>query len=224
MDRARARELAAEYVARGDHKGWFEQLYREAKEGKAGVPWADYRPNPNLIDFWERNTISAAGNTALVVGCGLGDDAEQLAAWGFHTVAFDISESAIRGCRERFSRSSVNYETADLFSAPREWAGAFDFVLESYTLQVLPERLRMRAMRCIATLVRDGGHLLVIARGREEEDPAGKMPWPLTHCELNTFRNCGLEEISFEDYYDCESPPVRRFRALYARIISTPPG
>lgn len=32
----------------------------------------------------------------LVVGCGLGDDAEQLAAWGLKTTAFDISQSAIR--------------------------------------------------------------------------------------------------------------------------------
>lgn len=218
MDRARARELAAKYVARGDHKGWFEQLYREAEEGKAAIPWADFRPNPNLIDFWKRNTASTVGKTALGIGCGLGDDAEQLAAWGFRTTAFDISESAIRACRERFSRSSVSYAVADLFNPPQEWIGAFDFALESYTLQVLPSHLRQQAIRCIADFVREGGHLLTITRGREEQDPIGRMPWPLTRREMDRFKICGLEEISFEDYFDLESPPVRRFRALYKRV------
>jgi 2-polyprenyl-3-methyl-5-hydroxy-6-metoxy-1,4-benzoquinol methylase len=215
--RVRARELAAEYIARGDPKGWFEQLYREAGEGKATVPWADRQPNPNLVDFWNRNTIPTIGKTALTIGCGLGDDAEQLAAWGFHTTAFDVSESAIRACRHRFPASNVNYIAADLFSPPDEWIRAFDFVFESYTLQVLPPHLRERAIYYIADFVRDGSHLLVITRARGEEDGTGQMPWPLTRGEVDAVANCGLQEVTFEDYFDLESPPVRRFRALYKR-------
>lgn len=91
-DRTRARQLAAEYVVKGDPTGWFEQIYREAEQGAAEVPWADLCPNPNLRDFWRVQAIPAAGNTALKIGCAFGDDAEQLAEWGFAVTAFDIAE------------------------------------------------------------------------------------------------------------------------------------
>ena len=78
--RARARELAAEYLAKGEPTGWFEQLYREAEKGAARIPWADLSPNPNLLAFWAKHPIAGAGKRAINIGCGLGDDAEQLAA------------------------------------------------------------------------------------------------------------------------------------------------
>lgn len=214
-NRARARELAAEYLAKGDATGWFEQLYREAEAGESVVPWADLEPNPNLITFWNRQSIRSNGKTALVIGCGLGDDAEQLAAWGFETMAFDISPAAIRACKQRFPVSLVRYEVGDLLRPPLQWAAGFDFVVESYTLQVLPPLLRKTAMKCIAGLVNADGHLLVIARGRDAQETEGFMPWPLTRGELAELEVSGLHEISFEDYMDQEQPPVRRFRALY---------
>lgn len=216
-DRTRARELAAEYLAKGDPTGWFEQVYREAEEGKGAVPWADLRPNPNLLDFWKRSPMDAGGKRALTVGCGFGDDAEQLADWGFATTAFDISESAIRGCLRRFPRSRVQFVAADLLRPPGEWFHAFDFVLESNTLQVLPPELRQRAMGHAADFVKEGGLLLIIARARDENDPRGEMPWPLTRRELNRLPELGLRELSWEDFFDRETPPVRRFRALYHR-------
>ena len=94
-DRARARELAAEYARKGDPTGWFEVLYKEAEAGKSVVPWADRGANSSLIEFWSVNPQPTDGKQALVIACGLGDDAEQLAAWGFETAAFDISETAI---------------------------------------------------------------------------------------------------------------------------------
>jgi hypothetical protein len=44
------------------------------------------------------------------------------------------------------------------------------------------------------------------------------MPWPLVRDELAALSNCGLAQVAFEDFWDeHESPPVRRFRALYQR-------
>jgi hypothetical protein len=218
-DRTRARQLAAEYIAKGDPTGWFERLYREADEGKSIVPWAELRPSPNLLNFWRDQPIPSAGKTAVTVGCGLGDDAEQLAEWGFATTAFDVSESAIQSCRSRFLDSRVEYVAADLLQPPDSWFRAFDFVLESNTLQVLPPELRARAMENAAGFVAEDGRLLVIARARDENDPRGEMPWPLTRRELNHFTEIGLRELSFEDFLDSEDPPVRRFRALYANGV-----
>jgi SAM-dependent methyltransferase len=218
-DRTRARQLAAEYLAKGDPTGWFEQMYREGEEGQSIVPWMELRPNPNLLDFWKDRHFPTAGQTALKIGCGFGDDAEQLAEWGFRTTAFDISETAIRGCRRRFPESRVQYVKADLLNPPAEWARAFHFVLECYTLQALPPDVRARAMECVAGFVAQGGKLLVIARARDEADPHGEMPWPLSQKELRHFTEIGLRELSLEDYMDSEDPPVRRFRVLYANGV-----
>jgi SAM-dependent methyltransferase len=216
-DRRRARELAAEFHRRGDPTGWFEALYREAEEGKSTVPWVDYHPTPPLVGFWIQHPQQTAGKSALVVGSGFGDDAEQLAAWGYRTTAFDISETAVRNTRKRFPNSRVEYHVADLLELPAHWGGQFDFVLESHTLQVLPAALRTQATKNIADFLRPGGHLLVIARQRGPSDPEGQMPWPLTRAEIYAFRTHGLEEILFDILPDVSEPDVRRFRVLFRR-------
>jgi SAM-dependent methyltransferase len=222
-DRTHARQLAAESLARGDATGWFERLYSEAARGEAIVPWADLQPNPNLLSWWKINAFDAYGQRALKIGCGFGDDAEQLSAWGFETTAFDIAESAIQECRRRFPQTRVIYAAADLLNPPRDWIAGFDFVLESYTLQVLPPELRPAAMRSVASFVKPGGVLLVIARGRETTDSPGQMPWPLTRDEVQRIGGSGLNVVSFEDFLDHEIPPVRRFRLLCKRDSAPAP-
>ena len=216
-DRRRARELAAEYVGKGDPAGWFEVLYKEAEEGKSTVPWADRGANPGLLEFWSLHPQKTEGKKALVIACGLGDDAEQLAAWGFETTAFDISETAIRMARKLFPRSSVKFSVADLFQPPPEWERKFDFVFEANTVQALPVTIRAAAVQRIAAFVRPGGKLLAIVRGRQADEPLEELPWPLTRAEMNEFVRAGLTEESFEEYFDNEEPPARRFRGLYAR-------
>jgi SAM-dependent methyltransferase len=214
--RGTARAIAHKYLDSGEPLGWFEELYSRAGDDVSVIPWADLEPNPNLVNWL--NQFGPVGTVrALKVGSGLGDDAEELARRGFLTTAFDISEAAIAWSRRRFPRSSVSYVVADLFSAPTEWEALFDFVLESYTLQVLPPHLRAEAVRCIASFVAPGGTLLIITRGREPSEPEGKMPWPLTREEISFFETQGLKEVAFDDYMDAEDPPVRRFRATYRR-------
>jgi SAM-dependent methyltransferase len=217
VDRKRARELAAEFAAKGDATGWFDVLYKEAEQGQNVVPWADRGPNPGLLEFWEVQPQVTVGKKALVIACGLGDDAEQLSQWGFETTGFDISETAMRMARQRFPESKVKYGVADLFKAPAEWERAFDFVFEANTVQALPVTLRAQAIHGIAEFVRPGGRLLAIVRGREENEPLGESPWPLTRTEMDGFVRAGLVEASFEEYFDNEEPPARRFRVLYRR-------
>ena len=217
-ERKRARELAAEFLAKGNPTGWFEALYQEAESGITTVPWADLAPNPHLLDFWHSHPQKSAQGQAVVVGCGLGDDAEQLIQWGFQTTAFDISETAIRRARQRFPQSQVTYLTANLLAAPPEWSKKFNFVFEAYTLQALPEQIRAQAAANVAAFVAPNGHLLVVARARDASEPPGEMPWPLTRAEFSAFTSAGLSELSFEDYIDDhETPSTRRFRAFYQR-------
>jgi hypothetical protein len=147
----------------------------------------------------------------------LGDDAELLASLGWSVVAFDISAEAIRWARERFPKSDVSYRVVDLFDAPSDWRHQFDLVVEAYTLQVLPPALRTEAAGLIGGWVAIGGLLCVIARGREESDPPGHMPWPLTEREVRSFETTDFKCEVFQDYMDREEPDIRRFRAILRR-------
>src|SRR5262245_35289914 len=134
MSRVRARELAEKFLERGDAKGWFEALYAEAEGVAERIPWADLVPNPHLVSWLNETHARGEGQRALVVGCGLGDDAETLAARGFDVIAFDISAAAVDWCKRRYAGSKVDYVAADLFEPPSEWRGAFHLVVEVNTL------------------------------------------------------------------------------------------
>ena len=93
-----AREIAHKHLDSGDLLGWFEDLYSLADEESSIIPWADLKPNPNLIDCLNQNGDAHSG-LAINIGSGLGDDAEELSRYGFKTTAFDISASAIAMAR-----------------------------------------------------------------------------------------------------------------------------
>lgn len=220
--RSRARTLAAE----GHPLLWFETLYREREAGEAEVPWADLRPQPLLVEWLDRRASEGGDDPparagtpprALIVGCGLGDDAEEVARRGFRTVAFDIAPTAVAACRRRFPAGPVEYRVENLIDAPPEWDAAFDLVVEVHTLQVLPESLRALALRRLARFPRPGGTLLVIARGRDDGAPLGELPWPLCPSELAPLGSYGLTAVREEDLSDDEEPPVRRLRVEYRR-------
>jgi SAM-dependent methyltransferase len=229
QNRAFARRLAADSIARGDDVGWFEQLYAAAEAGTATVPWADLAPNPNMVAALADLSglpypaglpelhMQPRRERAVVVGCGLGDDAEYVASLGFETVAFDVAPTAITGALKRFPRSTVEYETADLLNPPDGWIGRFDLVVEVYTLQVLTGAARRRAIEQVARLVAPGGRLLVIARARGASDPPGQMPWPLTRAEIESFSSYGLSTLSIVEFPDVEEPAVRRWKAWFSR-------
>src|SRR5262245_50344880 len=213
--RARARSLAREAIEHGEPLAWFEQLYREAASGDAVVPWADLVPNPHLVEWLDAHPTRPG--RALDVGTGFGDNAEELVRRGFDVVAFDVADTAIAGARGRFPTSRVHYCTANLLAPPDEWQGAFDLVAETYTLQVLPPAERAVGAQILGKLVAPGGTLLVIARGREPDEPEGAMPWPLVRGEIEAIGHTGLLLGAFEDFLDAEDPPVRRFRATFRR-------
>lgn len=214
-DRTRARALARESIGEGDAVGWFERLYSEAAKGEAVVPWADLAANPHVVEWLDREAPRA--RRVLDVGAGLGDTAEDLSRRGFDVVAFDVSKTAIAEARRRFPHTRVDYRVADLLSPPADFEAAFDLVVECYTLQVLPAHVRAAAVASLRRTVAPGGTLLVVARGREPEEPEGQMPWPLTRAEVEGIAGGDLRLVSFEDFLDDEDPPVRRLRAVFRR-------
>ena len=209
--------LAAEGIAHGDATGWFDRLYRAAEGDHTRVPWADLAPNRWLVEWLERERVRGEGASAVVVGCGLGDDAQELARRGYDVTAFDISSTAVDWAIRRFPESGVEYRVADLFSLPALMEGEFDFVFEAYTIQALPIEIRPSAVDAVASLVAHGGSLLAVMRGRENDQEVPGPPWPLSRADLTGFLHAGLLEDSFEDFMDGE---IRRFRVHYLRPTS----
>ena len=219
------RRLIEESLAAGDPTGWFERLYAAGAGGELAMPWDLGRPFGMLVDWAESQGLDGRGRRALVVGCGLGADAEYVAGLGFETVAFDIAGTAIRVARLRFPASPVHYLVADLLDPPASWRAAFDLVVESHTVQALPEPLRAKAIANVGPMVRPGGTLIVLAGTRDTADPepAGP-PWPLTRAEIDAFATGGLSAVKVEALPDPEDPPVRRWRAELRRPATPATG
>jgi len=126
------------------------------------MPWDRDDPNPQLAAWAEEVGLDGTGRSAVVVGCGLGADAEFLARSGFATTGFDVAPSAIEEARRRHPASPVDYRVVDLLALPDDLVGAFDLVVEVFTLQALPDPPRTDAAAAVVSLVRPGGRLVVV--------------------------------------------------------------
>lgn len=160
---------------------WFEPLYARSGTHGQGVPWANMKTHPAFHNWLGRHPLDGSGKSALVVGCGMGDDAIELESLGFAVTAFDVSQTAIAYCKKRFPDSKVNFVQADLFAPHPDWIRRFDFVLEIYTIQALPPKYEEEVIRNIAEFVAPDGELLVIANVDTQARTIEKgPPWLLT--------------------------------------------
>ncbi len=216
--RARARELAEQFAAGGDVLGWFEELYIEAAGDNDKIPWADLEPNRYLRAYAETTGLRGDGRSALVVGCGLGDDARYLHELGFKVTAFDISPTAIEWAKRLHADTDIRFEVMDLFEPFRGWLGTFEFVLEVYTIQPLPMAMRDQTIDAIARFVAPGGELIVVTRGRDDEEETDELPWPVSRKELARFETHGLKQTHFEIMPGDEETPQDRFVVGYVRV------
>ena len=74
--------LASASLAAGDPTGWFDRLYAAGARGQVLVPWRRRQPHPLLANWASAQELSGAARRAVVVGCGLGADAEYIASLG----------------------------------------------------------------------------------------------------------------------------------------------
>ena len=86
-------------------------------------------------------------------------------------------------------------------------------------MQSLPLSLRERALHAVADLAAPGAHVVVICRGRDDDEPPTGPPWPLSRRDLRALPDAGLREVSFEDWREPPTPgrepsTVRRFTSI----------
>ncbi|BBD63022.1 hypothetical protein NIES2109_58720 (plasmid) [Nostoc sp. HK-01] len=213
----RVQQLATEALQKEQPSAWFEVLYAQAQGDLTQIPWAKLAPHPYLQEWLAHHQPFALGQKALIIGCGLGDDAEALAKLGFEVTAFDISPTAITWCQQRFPDSSVNYVVADLFALPQQWHLAFDFVFECRNIQALPLNVRSGTISSVAALVAPGGILLLVSRIRDTEAQPSGPPWPLSDSELKQFESLGLRQVEKIVYQESEQFDVKQVRIEYQK-------
>lgn len=208
-----SRQLAEQSLGADDATSWFERLYVAAEAGETEVPWDRGEPHPLLAEWAAQRQPAGQGERALVVGCGLGFDAELFAGLGYDTVAFDVAETAVATARRRFPESKVAYVTADLLDLPASWREGFDLVVESLTVQALPVDLRAQAIAAVGTTVAPGGTLLVVAAAADGDAATAEPgpPWPLTRADIDAFTTDTLHLANLEHL------PSQRWRAEYHR-------
>ncbi|MGL5862896.1 MAG: class I SAM-dependent methyltransferase, partial [Phycicoccus sp.] len=179
-----ADRLAVQAVADGQPTRWYEELWGAAADDRVDLPWDRTAVYPPVADFVD--TLGpAAGRRAVVVGAGLGADAERLAERGFATVAFDVSPSAVALARDRHPHSAVEYRVADLLDLVADLRGVFDVVVEVFTVQALHPSLRVRAGAGLRALLAPGGAMVVVQFVRHRGQRASaEPPWLLDEPEM----------------------------------------
>ena len=215
--RERTKKLAEKFIAENNPTGWFEALYKEAAGDNEKIPWADLEPNRFLRQWADKTNLRGGNRNALVVGCGLGDDARFLYDLGFNVTAFDISATAIEWAQKLHADTDMKFAAADLFAAPKDWYQAFEFVLEVYTIQPLPLQMRPQVIDAIANFVAPQGKLIVVTRGRANDEEPTDLPWALSREDLSRFEKSNLKQICFEEMLGDEDEPITRFVVEYEK-------
>lgn len=181
-----------------DGTGWFEPLYDAAAGDSEQVPWAHGEPNPLLLSWLDQPGLEVAGSDVLVVGCGLGDDAAELARRGCRVVAFDVSPTAVSWARDRHAETDVEFLVADLLDLPDRLVASAGLVVEVRTVQSLHEDLRREAMAAIAATVAPGGllvHVGLVATNPRAAKTWDGPPWALSPDELEAYEQAGLQRL-----------------------------
>jgi len=213
------KKMVKTYQKNDDPTGWFDSIYKDAEGDYKAVFWADLEPSPYLLNWLKNNPSKKDKAKAIVVGCGVGDDAEALSQFGYEVIGFDISPNAIKLCKNRYPNTKVTYLEKDLFNYPKEWLNNFDLVYECNTIQVLPGKYRIQARKAISDLVSPLGHVLVSCRSRKKGEKENDIPLPLDRDEINKFVEIdNLEEIEFLAYDDNQIPQIPHFFAIYKKL------
>lgn len=193
---------------------FFEAVYRQSQGDEKQVPWAKMKTDPFLEEYLELNI---GEGKAIVIGCGLGDDALALEEAGFNVTAIDISPTAINWCKERFDHTDIDFRVQDIFEIPEHMLGQYDFVFESRTIQSLPLEFRNKMIGAISSLLAPRAKVLIVANGKNAGEKHLGPPWPLERNELRLFGNYDLDELMFSIFEEETNLSSLKFRALYQR-------
>ncbi len=109
--------------------------------------------DPWLDPFW--STLRAAGEQALELGCGPGEDAAELTARGFRVVGFDLLRKPIRRAVEH--APDAHFFVADLRAPLPVRSETVNIVVASLSLHYFPWHETQGIMSEVRRVLRSGG-------------------------------------------------------------------
>ena len=193
----------------------FEAIYTTADGDERQVPWQDSMGRRYMSEWLAAANLSRY-RRALVVAAGLGDDAAQLAQAGLEVVAFDYAPTAVEWAQRRHPDAKVEWHVADLFAPPAEWRGAFDLVVEVFTVQSIPPPRQPEAAAAIADFVSPGGTAVAVALAHDGAIEPGGPPWPLHPSTIDRLAAGMVEQSRFAETV---APGITALRVEWGRPL-----
>ena len=151
--------MAKEAESNGNPLTWFEDLYSSSEGNEEMIPWSNGEPNHLLVEWLDSEPPQGR---ALVVGCGLGEDAAYLSELGWKVTAFDISPTAIKWASETYANLDIEWRVEDPPEASNGVASANGtLVVEVHILQAIPED-KSHSCAYSPSLLAPGGSLVSV--------------------------------------------------------------
>ena len=226
------RPLVAEHLDAGRPSGWWQPVYATAVSQGRRLPWQEGAAHPWVTGWLEDPVHTPPGPSALVVGCGVGDDVVPLLAHGYDVTAMDVSATAVAWAQQRVGTlvgrdaRAVRWLVSDLLEVSAAEVGVFDLVVEVHTVPWLPGVVRDAAMAAIGGLVAPGGVALVITEVATSDAGRAALegpPWAQAPSELAAYRAGGLVRLAIEHPSPGDGPTME-VRMTWQRPFGAPGG
>ena len=162
------------------HAEFWDRLYAGGQDG-----WDLGEPAPALVDWLDAGgRFEPAPARVAVLGAGRGHDARLLARRGYRVTAFDFAEAAVAEARRLAAAEAVELavEPRDVFTLPRDHAGAFDGVWEYTCFCAIDPARRDEYASVLHAILRPGG--LLLACFFPLRDGTDGPPFPVSREEI----------------------------------------
>jgi ubiquinone/menaquinone biosynthesis C-methylase UbiE len=143
----------------------YEERYK--KLHNEGLMWFSDIPTPELLDWIKFYNIPKEEHIC-EIGCGEGRDAIYLSKNGYKLTAIDVSDSAIRKCKELSIELDIdiNWIVADALFLHEVPKTKYKWIYSIATLHMLVDNNdRKRFLESIYNLLEPGGKLLLVSKG-----------------------------------------------------------
>jgi len=195
-----------------------DRLYEQARSDSGALPWGRDGAHPSLIAWLnaEASGLVRPGSRAVIAGCGLADDAAELAGRGYDVEAFDASPVAVEWARQRHPVLSGSITRADARTPPSRWRRRFDLVVGLDLLAWLDAEARPDVVEGLASLAHPHGCVFSLERGER----AGFEGVSLSAEELaGLYSRARLAPVTaLDDFEDDGLPPTRWLRGAFRPI------